>query len=264
MRGVDERLDWFVAHKPAAGHCAEHVMHALDVPRQGLEDATAVARVVQRAGHMQTGPCPRGAIRYWDRGSEGHGHVGIEHARLDAPAVVASVDVNGPATVGTRPLGWFAEHWPALRYLGWSWWWGGINTQPKETVVTTPTFKVGSAYKTPLESPITVAGGPKPYRVAITDLPAGGLYLLSLQVRMPKKTIAPAELEMVRLGWPGLAKEDGTGHNPIPSATQISGEWHRWRTTNHAIKGGGRVAFDIYMPPGAHPMRFVAKAERIV
>jgi hypothetical protein len=135
MRGVDERLAWFLANRPAApGRCAEHVWHALggpaDPPRQGLPDATAVARLVQKQGHMRQGPCPRGAIRYWTGGGDGHGHVGLEHADLMDPAAVASTDVNGPRTVGVKPLGWFKANWPALQYVGWSWWWGKFDTEP--------------------------------------------------------------------------------------------------------------------------------------
>jgi hypothetical protein len=128
MRDVEERLAWYKSHRPsAAGMCAQHVRLSLDTPMQGLPDATAVARVVQKAGHMKQGPAPRGAIVYWDRGSSGHGHVC--YALGDRTEL--SVDVNGPRTVGVRPFPWFEDNWPALRFLGWSWWWGKVNTKPK-------------------------------------------------------------------------------------------------------------------------------------
>jgi hypothetical protein len=139
MRDADARLAWFLANRPAAaGRCAEYTWHALggpaDPPRQGLPDATAVARLVQRQGNMRQGPCPRGAIRYWVGGTDGHGHVGIEHAPLNEPAAVASTDVLGPRTVGVKPLGWFKATWPALQYVGWSWHWGAFDTEPKPDV----------------------------------------------------------------------------------------------------------------------------------
>jgi hypothetical protein len=130
MRDVDERVKWFLDNRPeAAGRCAEHVMHALDVPKQGLPDATAVGRRVIVEGHMQRGAVPKGAIRYWDGGGQGHGHVALEY---DDNAHVASTDVAGPRTVGVRPFFWFQQNWGNLRYLGWSWWWGSINTEEKQ------------------------------------------------------------------------------------------------------------------------------------
>lgn len=131
MRNVEDRLRWYVSHRPTgAGRCAEYLMQSLDVPPQGFPDATAVARKVQSLGKMFQGPAPRGAIHYWDRGSEGHGHVAYEY---NEHGDVASVDVAGPASVGIRPFPWFNQNWPSLRYLGWSWWWGGIDT--KEVVM---------------------------------------------------------------------------------------------------------------------------------
>ena len=129
MRDVDERLAWFLRNRPSgAGRCAEHVWHALDVPRQGLPDATAVYHRAAPHG-IHRGPSPRGAIHYWTGGSAGHGHVGIA---ADDGLNIASVDVNGPGTVGVRNLSWFASRWPRLRYRGWSWWWGDINTYVSE------------------------------------------------------------------------------------------------------------------------------------
>lgn len=128
MRGVETRLAWYKSHRPsAAGMCAQHVMLALDAPRQGFPDASAVARAVEAAGHMEQGPAPRGSIVYWDRGSGGHGHVCF--ALGDRTEL--SVDVLGPRTVGVKPFPWFGTHWPELRFQGWSWWWGRLDTKPK-------------------------------------------------------------------------------------------------------------------------------------
>lgn len=124
--------------------------------------------------------------------------------------------------------------------------------------------KVGSSspmYKTPLAKPVTVTGGQE-YTAAVLDLPAGR-YICTFQVRMPKG-VGAAEAELVRLGWPGLTKEDSTGHNPVPAASRMFGVWRRWRTPiEHSMDGGGKVAFRIVLPAGSHPMRFVCKATRI-
>lgn len=127
MRGVEARLLWYRTHRPtAAGMCAQHVMFALGAPRQGLRDATAVANVVLKAGHMQQGPAPRGAVVYWTGGARGHGHTCF--ALGDRTEL--SVDVNGARSVGVKPFVWFAAHWPRLRFVGWSWYWGRLDTRP--------------------------------------------------------------------------------------------------------------------------------------
>lgn len=127
MRNVRDRLIWYRTHRPsAAGMCAQHVMLALAVRPQGFPDATAVCRAVKAGGHMRQGPAPRGAIVYWSGGARGHGHVCF--ALGDQTEL--SVDVNGPRTVGIKPFPWFRTHWPALKYEGWSWYFGRINTRP--------------------------------------------------------------------------------------------------------------------------------------
>ena len=154
MRDVDDRLAWFLANRPAAaGRCAEHTMMALDIPRQGLPDATAVARMVARNGNMHQGAVPRGAIRYWTGGGEGHGHVALEHSHITAASLVASTDVGGPRTVGTREFPWFARNWPALKYVGWSWHFGAIDTEPKKE----PPVSAAPAYRNiKIEKPQTI------------------------------------------------------------------------------------------------------------
>lgn len=125
-----------------------------------------------------------------------------------------------------------------------------------------PTFHPGGPeYKTPLADPVTVVGSKSGYVVARTTL-GDGLFLLTLQTRMPKDVTVAAEMEFVRIGW-GTSATDETGHHQIAPATLLYDEWHRWRTVNHAIHGGGPVDYKIYMPPGTYAMRFVAKAERI-
>lgn len=145
-------------------------------------------------------------------------------------------------------------------------------TKPQEVAnMSTPTigrplakWPVGKSlmHKTPVSKPVTVDGGTW-HTVAIINTPAGGKFHHTLQVRMPAN-VGDAEVELVRLGWPGLGKEDSTGHNTVPAAVKMFGAWRRWRTPiQHPIDGGGPVAYRILMPAGAHAMRFVAKATRI-
>ena len=119
-------------------------------------------------------------------------------------------------------------------------------------------------HKTPLtRSKQAVVKGGKWYTVCIIDTPDGGKFHHTLQVRMPAG-VGAAEVELVRLGWLGLAKEDSTGHNSVDPAVKMFGGWRRWRTPiQHPIDGGGKVAYRILMPAGTHRMRFVAKATRI-
>lgn len=132
IRGVEERLAYYLRNKPAeGGWCALKVMQALGASPQGLPDATAVANVVLKAGRMKSGRAPRGAIVYWKGGSAGHGHVCFALG----DGTERSVDVKGPGTVGDVPFSWFARNWGDLDYVGWSWYWGGINTEPVKAAV---------------------------------------------------------------------------------------------------------------------------------
>lgn len=279
LRSPRERVAWMLAHKPVkANRCAEHVMNALGAERQGLPDASAVYRAAADAGGtMSFGSPPLGVIHYWTGGSEGAGHVGI----ADGLGGVASVDVHGGGTVGTVPLAWFASHWPALKYRGWSWWWGRIDTQP-HPVTTQEVQSMSKAFLTgglaldkwalgkrvllkigahTKPNWVEVVGG-RWVSLAVIDLPKGGTFACSLQVRMPRGVPA-AEARLARLGWGADAASgdiDTTGHNPIPAASIVQA----WRTPidGHNIVGGGPLAYQVYMPPGTHKVRFVAKAVR--
>ena len=164
--------------------------------------------------------------------------------------------------------------WPPERYLD-------LENLPKkeaassakETIVAskagpkyTHNGKVGTAgvveHKTPLGKEIAVDSG-KRHSICTVVIPKGGRYLLTMQVRMPPDTTSTARIEAVRKGWPGLAANDSTGHNKVPPAEKIAGEWFRWNTFNHCISGGGAVSFEIIMPKGYEKMRFVIKVERI-
>ena len=128
MRDVEARIAYYRTHPtPRAGLCAAAVMRALAAPWQGLPDAAAVALAVPEFG-MHRLDAPRGSIVYWSGGARARGHVCLalgNHAEL-------SVDVNPrrPGVAQEVPFDWFAHHWPGLDYIGWSWWWGRLDTRP--------------------------------------------------------------------------------------------------------------------------------------
>lgn len=136
----------------------------------------------------------------------------------------------------------------------------------KVVSLTVKAFKHGSMYKTPLAKPLKLAARKAPYDIAVVDLPAGKECLLTFQVRTLKNASLPdLEVEFVRLGWGEAGQAtDETGHSPIPPATKSFGVWHRWRTVNHAIKGGGKLVFRVYIPEGASgDYRFVCKSDTV-
>lgn len=108
----------------------------------------------------------------------------------------------------------------------------------------------------------TIPGG-QWVTLAVIDLPADGWFENTLQLRMPKGVQA-GEARLGRLGWGddnNADNVDKTGHNPIPAATAVQ----RWRTpVKHTIKGGGPLAFQVYLPDaGDHKIKFVAKSRRV-
>lgn len=116
--------------------------------------------------------------------------------------------------------------------------------------------------KTPKAAPLVVPGG-QWVTVAETNLRAGQRMLLELQVRMPKKSKA-GEARIARLGWgtAGPGGIDDTGQNGIMPSTVAQ----RWRTPIvHQITGGGRVAYQIWLPneERTYRVRVVAKKYRL-
>jgi hypothetical protein len=119
-------------------------------------------------------------------------------------------------------------------------------------------WQVGDSQMVKPEAAVTVEGG-KWVTLAKITIPKGGRFLATLQIRMPRG-IAAGEAQLGRIGWgvPGQAV-DSTGHNPIPPASAEQ----RWRTpVHHELAGGGPLAFQVWLPPGSHQIRFVAKATR--
>jgi len=132
MRDVDARILYYrLFGAPRANLCASAVRAALAAPWQGLPDATAAGQAVPRS-EMRRYAAPRGSIVYWSGGRSGQGHTCLALGdRLEL-----SVDVlpGQPGVPGVVPFDWFAEHWPALRYVGWSWYWGRLDTRPSQLV----------------------------------------------------------------------------------------------------------------------------------
>jgi hypothetical protein len=133
MRDVQARLMYYrLFGAPRAGLCAAAVRAALAAPWQGYPDAIAAARAVP-AGQMHRNDAPEGSIVYFSGGSDGHGHCCFalgNHIEL-------SVDVlrGQPGVVGMVPFSWFGRNWPSLTYVGWSWFWGAVDTRPEVLTV---------------------------------------------------------------------------------------------------------------------------------
>jgi hypothetical protein len=81
-------------------------------------DADAVDGWKSEHGHQHIGDMnpPRGVPVAWSGGGKGFGHRAISQGN----GKIRSTDVNGPGTVGTVDITWFARHWSNLHYLGWS------------------------------------------------------------------------------------------------------------------------------------------------
>lgn len=129
VRSVPGRLDHYARQgAPRAGLCASAIREALGAPWQGLGSATEVWEAVPDSDRRRFN-APRGAIVYWVGGSRGFGHV----AFAMGGHMTLSVDVvpRRPGVAGIVPFSWFADHWPGLEYVGWSWRWGAIDTRPE-------------------------------------------------------------------------------------------------------------------------------------
>lgn len=128
LRSIPGRLDTYRRQgAPRAGLCASAVREALNAPRQGLPSAAAVWEYVPTSERRRY-DAPRGSIVYWVGGRQSFGHVCFalgDHLEL-------SVDVlpGQPGVADVVPFDWFGVHWPSLRYVGWSWFFGAIDTRP--------------------------------------------------------------------------------------------------------------------------------------
>lgn len=129
MHDVESRLTMYrLFGAPRAGLCAQAVRAALGAPWQGLADATEVAAAVP-ASQMHRDNAPAGSIVYWRGGARGHGHTCFALGRHLELSV--DVDPTRPGQAGVVPFSWFAQHWPKLEYVGWSWYWGRLDTRPE-------------------------------------------------------------------------------------------------------------------------------------
>jgi hypothetical protein len=119
IRSVRARINWFRSHKPeAVGMCLRHTWMATSLPAVGKPDANAGWAYVKDAGHLHTDrKPPRGAWVWWSSSTHGHVALSLGEQRI------LSVDVDGPATTGVRPMTWFETAW-GQKYVGWSSWYG--------------------------------------------------------------------------------------------------------------------------------------------
>lgn len=119
-RSVNDRIHWFLTTKPpGVGMCLRHTWLATDLPYVGIPDANAGWAYVKGNGKLypKDRKPPRGAWVWY--ASPTHGHVGISLG----DGVIASTDVNGPATTGRVQLSYPETVW-GHRYVGWSDWFG--------------------------------------------------------------------------------------------------------------------------------------------
>lgn len=120
MRTWDERLHWLAS--PAAHQIASRGNQCLrtqwssfgGLPALGFGSAIIAAERTRSVSGLKTSPPPVGALLWW--GGTKYGHV----ATMGRNKQVISTDVHGLGTVGEVQFGWFAEHWPAIKYWGWS------------------------------------------------------------------------------------------------------------------------------------------------
>lgn len=117
-RGIEQRIDWFLAHNPSAvGMCLNHTWQATDLPSVGCDDANAAVDYVKRNGELRGGgDPPRGAWVLWRSSTFGHAALSLGDKRI------ASTDVNGQP-VGKVSIDYPSTHW-GHSYAGWCDWYG--------------------------------------------------------------------------------------------------------------------------------------------
>lgn len=278
-RGVEDRIAWFLTHRPDldgdgqpdAGACANHSWKALggdkgDPPRWGARTANQLFDKIRASGRYFTGPPPRGALVVWRYGAHGHAALSCGGGRI------ATTDPSaGAGRTGIEPLD-YPTRWGASSTARiWTDTYNGVRfAVDQEDTVAIPRkalrpWAVGKQVlisRKGASQRVTLPGD-KLTTVAIIDLPAGGRYACTAQVRMPKG-VAAGEAVLARLGWGDAAKgeRDETGGNPIPAASAF----RRWRTPieAHIIAGGGPLELRLWLPGSKpQPVEFVYKVVRL-
>lgn len=99
------------------GWCKRETREAYLIPSDGSDDAT---EAWDRADHKHpttlTAGIPRGAFCWWAGGADNHGHVAIAAGN----GLCWSVDIFRPGRWDLVAIDRVAQHWPNLRFVGWS------------------------------------------------------------------------------------------------------------------------------------------------
>ena len=116
-RGIQERIDWFLSHKPEDfGLCARHSWMSLggdqgNPPAWGCANANEVYDKVKKSGRYWTGTPKRGALVVWKYGSNGHAAICYD----DAGTKICTTDPSNQGstpTTGVEPIS-YPSKWGA-------------------------------------------------------------------------------------------------------------------------------------------------------
>jgi hypothetical protein len=95
------------------GRCLQYTRTWLEIdPRY---PSASVAWAEANVRHTDRKP-KNGAPVFWTGGSQGYGHIALH----TSGGRIRSTDVLSGGLVSTVPLEWFDQHWPGLRYVGWT------------------------------------------------------------------------------------------------------------------------------------------------
>lgn len=119
LRKQSKIKSWKCSHGWAwKGHCAHTVACAYGRSYSGwdaYEGWTKTLDKHRRDGRKMTDP-PRGALCFWEGGSQGYGHVAVSNGRK----MIWTNDAPVSGKVGKVPLGYPRSQW-GLHYKGWVW-----------------------------------------------------------------------------------------------------------------------------------------------
>lgn len=135
-RDTEERIRWFLSHRPAGvGMCAQHSWHSLggdygNPPAWGARNANEVYAKVKAAGRYWTTLPPRGALVLWRYGNNGHAAISYGGGKI------ATTDPTGkPGGTGVEPIS-YPSKWGAGSYI-WTDQYNGVRFPVGGSVSTT-------------------------------------------------------------------------------------------------------------------------------
>lgn len=121
-RTVDQALEFIRSQSEDGtpfdvGYCKRETREAYAVPSDGsLDAAEAWDRTDHRHPTTITAAIPRGAIVWWEGGSDGHGHVAISAGN----GLCWTVDFHRDGMWDLASLEEINRRWTNLRFVGWS------------------------------------------------------------------------------------------------------------------------------------------------